>query len=1192
MDRRLVPVLGLLLVASFYSVVSGPTAGRGHDSSTGGKTPEVTAKSSPKATGSRPTEEWEIIPRAELGPWQASCGFFLEQPNRSPGVPINLLRPSDPQMEDIASDRNLEEPMPERAAGTSAQWLLLRRWCTDSSYKLQVLIATVPDPVNTHLALDFDRRIEAIQWAAQDSGYLNDHFWLPWEPGPLPQYDDPDQQREQAMLNEIRLRQPGLQVFRVKQSNVALFVFLVGETPTNGINKIQLRNAIQYTDQLCGSLNPSCATQHEIRILGPTFSGSFDSLKQALGSPKYATREFRVVTPSMFPDPQSLFPRPSNVHIERVEHDTKVKLDRFLDYAKRDLDVNPWEVALLNESDTGLAAQVRSQRAVLQLRFPREISRLRNAYPDLPNPVGPQGQPLQSPNRLPLTLKDSTGNSDDVPPFSLGQLPLSQEGVLLDIAAALRLQKIKLVGIVATDVFDVLFLARFLKDACPDVRLFTVYPDVLLVRAAESIPLEGTLTITTAPLLPANHYWTSPSPRLLFPSYTALATYNAFLGITGNENHMREYAWPGTYKEDEPPLWVSVVGRNAYWPVSLLPERPGERAAPFVQASPRVNGFHYPAPSNGYLLLCAVLAMISFGHGFGEVLLKRIPYHDPLHALKIFFVVDRFGDGTAQKAFFFACARLVVVAMDFVTFLPLWLGLRDWSGAFFWFLAVVSALLTLAVLASAVHASYVCRTCTDPSSAWFGRSRNVVLLGWLLLLLVIPIWTALATSDGRDGGMSAKFFVLRSTEFSSGVSPLLPYLLLLIAFYIWCWTHILRVRFWEWRRPLLPTAALDEKRVCQLQHLQEQLTDSLGALLPQGRASRVVAIVFLASPLVLRPWRGVSSIEFSFGYLPRLISFDSLYILLVVVLWTFIALSCVRVAISWGHLRVMLRGLERLPLRRAFDLLPKEFYSGALFRQLNASSRNYSLLTRSVESLRKLVSSLPQGMGPATLPKQTAKLQGQIEDLWRAAAEQLPHDARALCQCYQGAADIANDLLDKLLLPYWDASGVSDSLDKRDEDESSKPGPNQRYVLTQEKPHDPPDYIVLAEEFVAIRFVAFIRYVSLQSINLLWFLSIAFILTVASLRSYPFLAHRAIGWTLTLAFVVLGFWIVLIFSQMERDAILSRLSNTEPGTLSRDFYVRVLSYGALPLLTVLASQFPSIGRFLFSWVQPGLEAMK
>jgi hypothetical protein len=32
--------------------------------------------------------------------------------------------------------------------------------------------------------------------------------------------------------------------------------------------------------------------------------------------------------------------------------------------------------------------------------------------------------------------------------------------------------------------------------------------------------------------------------------------------------------------------------------------------------------------------------------------------------------------------------------------------------------------------------------------------------------------------------------------------------------------------------------------------------------------------------------------------------------------------------------------------------------------------------------------------------------------------------------------------------------------------------------------------------------------------------------------------------------------------------------------------------GALPVLTVLAAQFPAIGSFLFSWVQPVLQALR
>jgi hypothetical protein len=38
--------------------------------------------------------------------------------------------------------------------------------------------------------------------------------------------------------------------------------------------------------------------------------------------------------------------------------------------------------------------------------------------------------------------------------------------------------------------------------------------------------------------------------------------------------------------------------------------------------------------------------------------------------------------------------------------------------------------------------------------------------------------------------------------------------------------------------------------------------------------------------------------------------------------------------------------------------------------------------------------------------------------------------------------------------------------------------------------------------------------------------------------------------------------------------------------------LRLAQFGALPLLTVVASQFPAVNHFWFSWVRPALEALK
>jgi hypothetical protein len=66
---------------------------------------------------------------------------------------------------------------------------------------------------------------------------------------------------------------------------------------------------------------------------------------------------------------------------------------------------------------------------------------------------------------------------------------------------------------------------------------------------------------------------------------------------------------------------------------------------------------------------------------------------------------------------------------------------------------------------------------------------------------------------------------------------------------------------------------------------------------------------------------------------------------------------------------------------------------------------------------------------------------------------------------------------------------------------------------------------------------------------------------------------------------------VIMFAQMDRDALLSRINNTRAGHIEPGLFLHLASYGGIPLIALVASQFPSVGRFLFSWVEPALEAI-
>jgi hypothetical protein len=61
---------------------------------------------------------------------------------------------------------------------------------------------------------------------------------------------------------------------------------------------------------------------------------------------------------------------------------------------------------------------------------------------------------------------------------------------------------------------------------------------------------------------------------------------------------------------------------------------------------------------------------------------------------------------------------------------------------------------------------------------------------------------------------------------------------------------------------------------------------------------------------------------------------------------------------------------------------------------------------------------------------------------------------------------------------------------------------------------------------------------------------------------------------------------------MSRDATLSHITNTLPGRLGMDFWVRLAAFGIGPLIGLLTTLFPSITDFVFSWLEPGAQALK
>ena len=85
------------------------------------------------------------------------------------------------------------------------------RWglsCDEASH-IHFVIATVPDPVRTHLSLFFDRSIDAIQEAAQEEGWVFGAGGMPWDSGEHAESTDLDMRIAQQSYQKQREVFPG-----------------------------------------------------------------------------------------------------------------------------------------------------------------------------------------------------------------------------------------------------------------------------------------------------------------------------------------------------------------------------------------------------------------------------------------------------------------------------------------------------------------------------------------------------------------------------------------------------------------------------------------------------------------------------------------------------------------------------------------------------------------------------------------------------------------------------------------------------------------------------------------------------------------------------------------------------------------------------------------------------------------------
>ena len=1075
----------------------------------------------------------------------------------------------------------------------------------DKQYHLAYLIATLADPVHTNLELYFDRGIEAIMRAAGESGYDFDRYWLPWLSEALPEEPNCYWQGLRDSATEQKERMPGLLVFRKSDPAELLFVFLVGETPTSGIEKEQFAKAVRQLQEIRSTGHASASGA--IPVLGPTFSGSVDSLILAVNAAKNLANgvppRFRVSSGSITnPDAIDRLRtelqcghNPACIEAGTTLANDEDALTRFARFLLSQ-GTPPGEVALISEDGTayGAYAEREHQRKAkhplpefLGLHFPRKLASLREAYQANPQ-VGAPGasQQVSLPRRLlPLSLTESAQSEEDaVPVFSKQQTPIAQESQVIALASTLREKNIKYAGIMATDPLDTMFLIRFLHRSALDVRLFVPDPDLLFLRALEddASPL-GLLAITSYPLLTDSQEWLSQGSGadkhhlMVFTNEYAEATYNScVLLLNDNKAAPLRDAEPAASSEPKQasdlslsaPLWLMMAGHSAYWPVRFLDDR-GLTIRLDKEKLPRA-----------WFLVWGLVSCLALGHALAIIMARFVNWR----WLENFRLGDREAlQVRARKAFFLLVATLAVLAFEaLLLYAPRGLELLGhWQLRF---ASLVTGTLVVAVGLMVVVAAglpkavgpFLSNTMLPSSSRylpkWYSslpEERKMRLLSFLLttLAVVACTWVFCRLNPWSWGGTGPynyrAFFWYRSIHLTSGVSPVVPFCFLAGALYAWAWVQLKCLATAAHQPSLWPSILLEP-----FVDADEELRCGMGKLLCDWKITLAIFALTLFAFLAFDVRKHFDT--------PESFPFREVYIAGLALLCFLLFRNGAKLLLVWSRFRRVLEGFDQLPLRSAFRRLPKQ-YSWSPIWEHGGTRQSYEILIRWFDNLQKLASATGSGKLRECYEKNWGVLQ-QI------AAKLKPGTPTpSVREVQDGLCETTHFIEETYLRCEW-SKGKSDSLAKEVQSSLTEE--------SREREFWPNKIRILAEESLALYYLRYIRNVCLYMRYVLFFISAAFILALISLKSYPFQSEHTISLAISIVFALLGLGIITVFVEMERDPVLSCLADTQEGKLSGGFYLRLISYGALPLFTFIAAQYPSVARFFFSWIQPSLNAFK
>jgi len=1072
----------------------------------------------------------------------------------------------------------------------------------------------------------FDRVIEAIQQAAQDDNYAYDSSWFPWGDN-YKEYSSFNDQHNAEEAQRVQRQQPGVIVFRrnlISKSDDSpykggLVVLVVTEQPTGGIDRDEFQNALGWIDSLGG------LSGRELRVLGPTFSGSLPSLAAALqnsGQISFDISKAIVSSGSVSSDSSIAWFKGIVPLFQTSMEGDSLMLDRFCRYLT--LQGYPLDhVAMVSEDETAFGRRQEEKDSIcydsstggaIYLYYPRDIATLRTAYQR--QSIFNAGKQMDG-NTASTTLRGDLSETDsshhDTVRSYGGQLtPLAQESILLGITHVLKEKEIDFVVVSSTNSLDQIFLTKFLKRAYPHARIVLDGADLLFSRGDEGSSLRGVMTLSTYPLLTSQQSWTSTMLNGNTGSYRVFGEdvvnglYIAARDLFRNEPAydsripIANYAPPswaldsrGSIANEQPATWVSVIGQHDFWPVAILNSNTLLGSSP-SEVLKSASGRHDPPVNNGDdhpLRLPTEYILLLIGCTLWSVIHLLCCRRGSMVPLPAFFRFAQFAPiPNAQHSGLIALGSLLPALATAVTALhagvlssglqnPTRISLATWA----------SSNIVVALLAFRENCRLPVAVCSPLPS---NTARSQIIMGacGIVLFAVLLAFHLRLASMLITANRIPTYW--RSTHLLSGVSPLIPELLLIAGLYMWFWFALRGLALFGEDRPLLPEAT-------SLPGLP-MFSREKGAL-PVERAASPAGVSYLSSLLIIfLATVGLFRVALhdftvrTLGERP----FGTMIFLGLSLSTSMILANALQLWTVWKNVRQLLIHLDRLPLRRTLASL-KGLSWGSVWSVSGVTlEERYRHLSRQVESLSHLEhlldaetasSSVSASQKQETLIKiRECQAQKAAVIKWYINLEDRVRDLCPLRDFQLKLAETTASVIKNVLIPAWQRETASLIL---------KPNPGDKGIYAGESVDDSAQRSVslvlqAAEEFVSLLYLAYIQNVLGRVRTVVLSALFLFVSVTFAVSSYPFNPLPILGALFLAVFSISGVTVFAVFAGMHRDATLSHITNTEPGELDSRFWLHLVTFGVGPLFGLLTTLFPSITDFATAWLQPTTQMLK